>query len=83
VSDPHRWLEDGSSPRVRQWIDSQNVGTDGVLSTFAQGPALTKRAAELSATSPERTTPIIIEHHGILAITHWTVRRVRNRRRRQ
>jgi prolyl oligopeptidase len=59
VSDPHRWLEDGSSPRVHQWIDSQNVRTDSVLSTFAQGPALTKRAAELSATSPERTSPII------------------------
>ncbi len=59
VSDPYRWLEDGSAPHVKAWIDSQNVRTDSVINTFAQGPALAKRIAQLATTSPARFGPTI------------------------
>ncbi|MFI5229108.1 MAG: prolyl oligopeptidase family serine peptidase [Gemmatimonadales bacterium] len=59
VADPYRWLEDGSSPRVAAWIDSQNMRADSVVNGFPQGPALAKRIAELATTSPVRFAPII------------------------
>lgn len=59
VSDPYRWLEDGSSPHVKAWIDSQNVRTDSVINHLAEGPAIAKRIAELAATSAARFAPTI------------------------
>jgi prolyl oligopeptidase len=59
VSDPYRWLENGSSPRVTAWIDSQNVRADSVINRFSQGPALARRVAELATTSAARFSPII------------------------
>ena len=53
VADPYRWLEDASAPKVKQWIDAQNLRTDSVLATFGEGPAFAKRVGEL-ATSADR-----------------------------
>ncbi|HXD47895.1 MAG TPA: prolyl oligopeptidase family serine peptidase [Gemmatimonadaceae bacterium] len=62
VSDPYRWLEDGSSPHVKAWIDSQNVHTDSVINRFPQGAALSRRVAELATTSPVRYAPVVAGH---------------------
>src|SRR5450432_3220887 len=43
VADPRRWLEDGSSPAVKRFIDQQNAHTDSVVSAFPEGAALAKR----------------------------------------
>jgi prolyl oligopeptidase len=59
VSDPYRWLEDGSSPRVTQWIAAQNAHTDSVVSGYPQGPAIAKRVGELAAISADRSSPAI------------------------
>ncbi len=59
VADSNRWLEDAASPRVTAWIDAQNARTDSIVSTFAQGPSLTKRVAALAATSAARFSPSI------------------------
>ncbi len=60
VSDPYRWLEDETSPKVKQWIDEQNKYTDKVISSFTEGKNLEKRIEELSITSVEQFSPEII-----------------------
>jgi prolyl oligopeptidase len=35
VADPYRWLEDGDSPEVRQWVEKQNAFTRSVLDKLA------------------------------------------------
>ncbi len=60
VHDPYRWLEDGNSANVKQWINEQNKYTDKVLSSFPEGKSIEKRVEELSTTSVERFSPRIV-----------------------
>ncbi len=59
VPDPYRWLEDGASPEVQQWIDAQNAHADSVLGSFPESAAITKRVQELATTSSDRSSPQI------------------------
>jgi prolyl oligopeptidase len=59
VADPQRWLEDPASPKVKQFVDAQNARVDSVVATFAEGPELARRIAQLSATSVQRLSPTI------------------------
>ena len=59
VPDPYRWLEDGASPEVQQWIDAQNAHADSVLGSFPESAAMTKRVQELATTSSDRSSPQI------------------------
>ncbi|MFN8574215.1 MAG: prolyl oligopeptidase family serine peptidase [Gemmatimonadaceae bacterium] len=60
VQDPYRWLEDGSSAEVRQWVEAQNGHTDSILSAWGTDSALTQRVGELARTSPDRQSPSIV-----------------------
>ena len=62
VSDPYRWLENDSSPRVKQWIDAQNARVDSVVGSFPEGPAIAKRVGELAGVPVGRTSPAIRGH---------------------
>ena len=57
VADPYRWLEDGTSPEVQRWIDSQNAYTDTILKGFGSEASLAKRVEELATTSADRSAP--------------------------
>ena len=59
VPDPYRWLEDGASPEVQQWIDAQNAHADSVLGSFPESAAIAKRVQELATTSSVRSSPQI------------------------
>jgi prolyl oligopeptidase len=60
VSDPYRWLEDGNSEKVKNWIKEQNAFTDKIMSTFPEEKPLAKRIEKLSITSVERFSPRMI-----------------------
>ncbi|HSQ67565.1 MAG TPA: prolyl oligopeptidase family serine peptidase [Polyangiaceae bacterium] len=47
VADPHRWLEDGDSERVRAWTDAQNARTDEYLAACPTFAELRARVAAL------------------------------------
>ena len=47
VPDPYRWLEDGESPEVRAWDETQNALTRAWLEPLAGQDALRARAREL------------------------------------
>ncbi len=70
VADPYRWLENGSSPKVKQWINRQNAFTDKVLSSFPEGEPLVKRVKELSITSAEQFSPKLVD--GTLFFMQFT-----------
>ncbi len=54
--DPYRWLEDGSSPEVVNWLQGQNAATRALLHRNPARPALVKRLESLlyvsSSTAP-------------------------------
>lgn len=60
VADPYRWLEDGTSPKVKKWINEQNSYTDKILSSFKEGKPLEKRIKELATTSVEQFSPALV-----------------------
>jgi prolyl oligopeptidase len=60
VRDPYRWLEDGSSPKVRAWIDAQNAHTDKVLGKFKDAAAITRRVRQLAITSTQQYAPQLV-----------------------
>ncbi len=60
VSDPYRWLENGNSPKVKEWIKGQNEYTDKVLSGYPEGKPLQERIQKLSTTSVEQFSPKLI-----------------------
>ncbi len=60
VSDPYRWLEDGKSPRVKEWIKEQNKYTDKILSGFKESKQINERINTLSITSVEQFAPELI-----------------------
>ncbi|MBV6522206.1 MAG: Prolyl endopeptidase [Gemmatimonadaceae bacterium] len=60
VEDPYRWLEDGTSPEVQEWIRVQNNFTDSVLASYEGSEAIATRVAELAMTSPDRQSPSIV-----------------------
>lgn len=47
VSDPYRWLEDGKSPAVKSWVDSQDALTHAYVAQLPGREALVNRLAEL------------------------------------
>jgi prolyl oligopeptidase len=47
VSDPFRWLEDGGSPEVRKWMDTQVAKTNDVIAQAPARPWLRQRLGEL------------------------------------
>ncbi len=57
VYDPFRWLENGDSPEVKQWIKDQNNYADKVLSGFSEESKITGRIKELETTSIEQSQP--------------------------
>ena len=46
VVDLFRWLEDGESERVREWVAGQQVHARSVLDSYARRPAVAKRLLE-------------------------------------
>jgi prolyl oligopeptidase len=62
VPDPYRWLEDGGSPEVKQWIEAQNARTEAVLASFPEGAAISARVEQLATTSAARSAPEIRGH---------------------
>ncbi|HYI63019.1 MAG TPA: prolyl oligopeptidase family serine peptidase [Acidimicrobiales bacterium] len=47
VADPHRWLEDGDDPAVRDWDEAQTARTAAVLAALPHREPLRRRLAEL------------------------------------
>ncbi len=70
VPDPYRWLENGSSPKVKQWIKAENKYTDKILSGFPEANFVEKRLRSLSITSVERYSPKLVD--GKLFFMQWT-----------
>ncbi len=70
VSDPYRWLENGESPKVKNWINEQNKFTDKILSGFPEGKKITKRIKTLSITSVQQYSPELI--NGKLFFMQYT-----------
>jgi prolyl oligopeptidase len=60
VSDPYRWLENGNSQKVKEWIKKQNKFTDKILSGFSEGKKIASRINTLSITSVEQFSPELI-----------------------
>jgi len=46
VADPFRWLEDGDSPRVRDWVAEQTRYTRAVVDSYAGRDAIASRLLE-------------------------------------
>ena len=61
VPDPYAWLEEGSDPKVKAWIEAQNSYAEKELSGFAGREALAKRISELSLTPATRFSPRVVE----------------------
>ncbi|HXI03017.1 MAG TPA: hypothetical protein VNI57_07550, partial [Candidatus Saccharimonadales bacterium] len=55
VKDPYRWLEDGSSAEVKDWIRAQNEHAESVLGSFPDGKEIAERVRQLATTSPVRS----------------------------
>lgn len=64
VKDPYRWLEDGESTEVKDWIRAQNEHADHVLASFRDGKEIAERVLQLATTSPDRSAPKM--HGGVL-----------------
>jgi prolyl oligopeptidase len=47
VADPYRWMEDLSSPELKQWVDAENAVTIRYLDALPQRDALKARITEL------------------------------------
>ena len=47
VSDPYRWLEDGSAPETKAWADAQNARTRALLDGVPSRPRLHSRLSAL------------------------------------
>ncbi|MBI1745597.1 MAG: S9 family peptidase [Acidobacteria bacterium] len=47
VDDPYRWLEEGSSPQVRQWVSRQNAYTRAWLDRLPERDKIERRLSEL------------------------------------
>jgi prolyl oligopeptidase len=47
VADPYRWLEDGKSPEVKSWLDSENGVARSYLDALPGRDVLEKRYAQL------------------------------------
>ncbi|HEX7341986.1 MAG TPA: prolyl oligopeptidase family serine peptidase [Rhodanobacteraceae bacterium] len=62
VNDPYRWLEDGDSPAVMQWIRAQNRYAEQMLAMMPAGKAMTQRVRELAITSTTRSAPLLAGH---------------------
>lgn len=69
VHDPYRWLENGTSPRVKKWINEENEFTDRVLSSFPEGKLIAGQIKDLSITSPEQFSPKLVA--GRLFFSRW------------
>ena len=58
VSDPYRWLEDGKSSEVKQWLDAENHLARSYLDALPGRDALEKRYSDLlrieTISAPER-----------------------------
>jgi len=57
VKDPYRWLEDGESTEVNDWIRAQNEHAARVLDSFSEGKEIAERVRQLATTSPDRSSP--------------------------
>ncbi len=60
VPDPYRWLEDADAPAVQQWIAAENAYTEKVMGGFPDAKAIAKRVGELSLTSTQQSSPVIV-----------------------
>ena len=47
VTDPYRWLEDASSPRVAEWTQAQNARTRAVLDSLPERTSFASRFRDL------------------------------------
>ena len=61
VSDPYRWLEEGSSSKVKQWINEQNNFAEKTLSGFPQEKLIDSRIKKLAVTSVNQFDPKIVK----------------------
>ena len=61
VADPYRWLEDGSAPKVKQWIKEQNSYAEKILSGFPEAKTIESRIEKLAITSVKQSKPRIVD----------------------
>src|SRR3989344_6994143 len=57
VADPYRWLEDGTAPEVKEWVNAQNTYTHEYLNKIPAREYLKKRFTELLYT-PSFSVPV-------------------------
>lgn len=60
VADPYRWLEDGNSTKVKQWINEQNNYAEKTLSGFSQEKSIGSRIKKLAETSLNQFRPKLV-----------------------
>ncbi len=47
VADPYRWLEDDQSPETKDWVQKQNIVTNGYLTQIPYRDKIAKRLGEI------------------------------------
>lgn len=47
IADPYRWLEDDQSPETKEWVQRQNLVTNGYLSQIPYREAIKKRLEQI------------------------------------
>ena len=60
VADPYRWLEDGNSSKVKQWIKEQNNYAEKILSGYPEEKQIESRIKKLNITSVNQFDPKMV-----------------------
>lgn len=68
VTDDYRWLEDGSSPEVRQWTEAQNSYARHALDALPARQALAEQLQKLMTHPSPRYSDLITRHGTIFAL---------------
>jgi prolyl oligopeptidase len=68
VSEDYRWLEDWKDPRVRAWVDSQNVWTRGILDHLPARPEILQRVEALTRSIAPRYSDLDCRGGSIFAL---------------
>jgi prolyl oligopeptidase len=62
VADPYRWLESGTTEKVKQWINEQNSYADKTLSGFPEEKTIENGVKKLELTSANQFSPKLINN---------------------
>ena len=70
VSDPNRWLEDGSATEVKAWVAEQNLQTRKYLDSLPSQPAIAKKLLQIETATSTFDKSISQAGGKLFALTH-------------